>query len=78
MEHTGQHWEYLTQTTMVELNDERLNAWGSAGWELVSAVPMRNGQVYYVFKCPALSAAPDGRGTGRPPVGSAIPPRGGA
>ncbi len=61
MERSEQHWEYLALTAVVELNDDRLNQRGAEGWELVSAVPLRSGQLYYVFKRPSATATRNGR-----------------
>ena len=56
----GQRWEYMALTAVVELHDDRLNERGAEGWELVAALPLHTGQVYYVFKRPAAAAGPDG------------------
>ena len=74
MERADARWEYLTLTTVSQLDDERLNARGREGWELVSTVPLTNA-LYYVFKRPAAAAArPMGGAPGAPPA----PPRHGA
>ena len=57
----GQRWEYMALTAVVELHDDRLNERGAEGWELVAALPLHTGQVYYVFKRPATAAPIDGR-----------------
>ena len=65
MDRGGWGWEYQSLTTVVELQDERLNELGAEHWELVSAAVLSNGLIYYVFKRPVQGAAVDGLAAAR-------------